>query len=70
MKKVLCFAIPVLLLVASSIAFGADFWEKKEYKKWSAKECQKMLTDSPWAKDLTLQALGLQQSTKASDDGR
>ena len=69
MKKFLCFAIPVILLTVSLTAFGADFWEKKEYKKWSLKECQKMLTDSPWAKDLTLQQLRF-SSDKASDDGR
>ena len=70
MRKILCFAVPVILIVACSVAFAADFWENKEYKKWSLKECQKMLTDSPWSKDLTLQELGLQRSAKASDDGR
>jgi len=69
MRKILCFAIPVILLVACSVAFAADFWENKEFKKWSLKECQKMLTDSPWAKDLTLQQLRF-SSDKASDDGR
>lgn len=70
MKKILSIAVPVILLAVSLAAFGADFWEEKEYTKWSQKECQKMLTDSPWSKDLTLQQLGLQRSAKSSDDGR
>lgn len=45
---------PVLFLLAfilSTIpaAAGADFWEKKEYKEWSQKDCGKMLENSPWA---------------------
>jgi hypothetical protein len=29
--------------------FAADFWVTKEYTAWSEKECQKLLTKSPWA---------------------
>lgn len=35
-------------------AFGEDFWAKKAYHKWSKDETQKMLTDSPWAKTVTI----------------
>jgi hypothetical protein len=55
MKKNLCFAVSVIFLAASSAAFGKDFWENKQYEKWSSKECNKMLSDSPWARDYTLQ---------------
>ncbi len=69
MRKILCFAVSAILL--ASTAFGADFWEKKKYDKWSAKECSKMLTDSPWAKEYTDQELGIQtRALGASDDGR
>jgi hypothetical protein len=30
------------------------FWIKKEFQKWSAKECSKLLSDSPWAKSRTI----------------
>jgi hypothetical protein len=70
MRKVLCFAVSVIFLSVSSLTFGADFWEKKEYKKWSKKECSKMLTNSPWAKDLTQMYSKQQLSTKTSDDGQ
>jgi hypothetical protein len=70
MRKNICFAVIILFLAASTIAVGADFWEKKEYTKWSKKECAKMLTNSPWAKDHTLIDQGMQRSTRESDDGR
>jgi hypothetical protein len=70
MRKIFCFVLPVLFLAASPATFGADFWENKQYEKWSQKECQKLLEDSPWAQDFTLLDSGLQQSTKASDDGQ
>ncbi len=57
-----------LLVVFASVqaSLGADFWEKKEYTKWSAKECQKMLTDSPWAKEYKQQQVIV--SSSARDD--
>ncbi len=68
MRKALCF-ISVIFL-AGSAAIGADFWENKQYEKWSQKECNKLLEDSPWARDFTLLDSGLQKSTGASDDGQ
>ncbi len=32
----------------------AQFWEKKPYQKWSKDEVQKMLSDSPWAREVVL----------------
>jgi hypothetical protein len=46
-------------------SLGADFWEKKEYTKWSAKECRKMLTDSPWAKEYKQQQVIVSSSGRA-----
>jgi len=70
MRKFLCFTVSAIFLAVSTIAVGADFWEKKKYEKWNARECAKMLTDSPWSQDLTLQKLGINQSARASDDGQ
>ncbi len=30
------------------------FWAKKDFTEWSAKECAKLLSDSPWAKSQTI----------------
>ena len=34
--------------------FAADFWKSKDSTQWSSDEVSKMLTDSPWAKELTV----------------
>lgn len=70
MRKITCFAVAVIFLAASATAFGKDFWKEKKYEKWSQRECNKMLTDSPWAQDFTLIDTGLERSARTSDDGR
>lgn len=42
-------ALFLVVVVLSIYAFGADFWENKVYTEWSEKDCNKMLTKSPWA---------------------
>jgi hypothetical protein len=41
----------VLLLLLASLASAQskDFWQKKDYRQWTDKECRKILEDSPWA---------------------
>jgi hypothetical protein len=34
--------------------FAADFWKTKDYTQWSSEEVTKVLTDSPWAKEITV----------------
>jgi hypothetical protein len=46
--------LAILVGVGAQAALGSDFWEKKDYTKWSEKECRKMLTNSPWAKQYVL----------------
>jgi hypothetical protein len=70
MRKTLYFALSFLFLAASSAAFGGDFWENKQYDKWSKSECNKLLEKSPWAQDFTLIDSSLQQNSSASDDGQ
>jgi hypothetical protein len=41
------------LLIASA-AFAEDFWTSKEYMQWTDEEVKKVMTNSPWAKDLTI----------------
>lgn len=42
------------LLVVVVAAQSKEFWQAKEYKQWSEKECKRMLENSPWASDYTL----------------
>jgi hypothetical protein len=43
-------------LIAVGIAFAEDFWATKEYMQWTDEEVKKVLTNSPWAKDVTINA--------------
>jgi len=49
---------------------GKDFWEKKGYKEWSNKDCDKMLTDSPWAEKYENTAIDVNSADATSSDGR
>ena len=54
-----CKLVAGLLLsgLVASFAEGADFWVKKTYQDWSADEARQLLSDSPWAKTVTLAGL-------------
>jgi hypothetical protein len=49
-KSTTIFSLPILFLLNISATSKNAFWEIKDYRHWSAQECEKMLTDSPWAK--------------------
>lgn len=49
--KILCV---ISIFLFAGILMAKDFWETKGFAQWTDKECQKMLSDSPWAKDLNL----------------
>jgi len=38
------------LLLLSSLAVAKEWWEKKSYDKWSKKDVNRMLDESPWGK--------------------
>lgn len=40
----------LVLLLLYFQAESGKFWEIKDYSEWSKKECEELLTDSPWAK--------------------
>lgn len=44
----------VLFLIACLPTGAGEFWLEKDYTRWSKKECQKMLEDSPWARSYIL----------------
>lgn len=44
-----CFVV-LLVVLSGARLFSADFWERKRFPDWTAKEIQKLLTNSPWAR--------------------
>jgi hypothetical protein len=40
---------PILILLIVTPLFAAKFWETKEFTSWTDKECNEILTKSPWA---------------------
>jgi hypothetical protein len=70
-KKVLCFLLPTLLLLSIAAYAGKECWEIKPFDEWTQKECQKLLENSPWAKELNLagaQAIGYSGGNDAMDN--
>ena len=43
--------VPIFLGTALA---AADFWEDKDFTTWSQKEVEKMLSDSPWSRKVSL----------------
>jgi hypothetical protein len=48
--------IGLLIGLTGVVAFAQskEFWQTKEFKQWTEKECKKIVEDSPWASDYTL----------------
>jgi len=70
MKKLALFAAAVCLC-AVAILLAADPWQSKPYTEWSEKDIQKVLTNSPWSRALSVSS-GQQSSagnTIGRDDG-
>ena len=55
----------LMVCLAVSAAFGAEFWAKKPYRDWSAEETRRMLEESPWATTLSLS--GIQSNVTGGD---
>ena len=56
-----------LCFLASVALTAADFWEEKEFTAWSNQQVEKLLSDSPWAKKVTVVTGSLREG--ARDDG-
>ena len=44
----------LLFGLMTSVGFAADFWITKDFLQWSEKEVTKMLTNSPWARTVSI----------------
>jgi hypothetical protein len=54
MRRTLFLVLSALLV--AGVALAEDFWDKKEYMQWTDEEVKKIMTNSPWAKDVTISA--------------
>ena len=48
------FRVSFVLLLTSTLLWAGDFWEDKEFTQWSDKDVEKLMTNSPWAKQVTV----------------
>ena len=67
MKKSILLAL--LVLLGSAGLRAADFWKEKEYKQWKPKNVHKMLTKSPWAQNVSLDAMRMRREALANIEG-
>ena len=50
-------------LVAWAALTAADFWQETDFTAWTAQQVEKMLTDSPWARKVTVVIGSLREGT-------
>lgn len=51
MRRVTLMLAPVCF---GMVLLAAPFWQKKDFSQWTVDDAKKMLSDSPWAKTVTL----------------
>lgn len=56
-KFALHVCVMVCVLVGIAVPAKAQFWNKKDYRNWSAGECRKILSNSPWTKKLSFSSM-------------
>lgn len=66
MKKIFAPLCAFLLMFAVSL-WAADFWTIKPYTDWNEKELQKIVTNSPWAKQISI---AMPAGSSGTDSGR
>ncbi len=52
--KRLVFVLAIIAGFGMVSLHAADFWKTKEFTDWSQKDIKKMMTNSPWARSVTL----------------
>lgn len=55
MRKAIIGSFAVLAIAALALA-GSDPWKSKPYQQWDEKDVQKILTESPWARTVQVDA--------------
>ena len=70
MRRKLMGVLGVWVLACAALV-AADFWEDEEFTRWSDRDVQKMLTDSPWSKQVNIVMGGLreEETSRFTGDG-
>ena len=65
-----CVAALLAMLLLTTSLYAGDPWKDKPYKQWEEKDVRRVLTDSPWAKEVRVDATwrGAGVSTPGSSD--
>ncbi len=53
MRRTSILLVVLIAVAAGGVALAQGFWAEKDFRKWSEKECRKMLEDSPWSRSFT-----------------
>jgi hypothetical protein len=48
----------VLVIIFSACLWAADFWQTKPFTEWADKDLSKMISNSPWAKEFSVEMTG------------
>jgi hypothetical protein len=65
------FFLLIVVLSGMAVAQGGQFWEKKDYRQWSKRDCERLLKDSPWAREYTLsQVVRVTVGDRGAERGR
>ncbi|HEV8041502.1 MAG TPA: hypothetical protein VGP62_21685 [Bryobacteraceae bacterium] len=54
MQRKLFLQVTLVGCLCAVALLASDFWKTKDYTQWSSEEVTKVLTDSPWAKEITV----------------
>ena len=69
-KQVVCLVVSLVLTAILTI-FPKDFWEENPFTEWTEQEAMKLISDSPWARPLSVlgSILGARQTvtTRSSE---
>jgi hypothetical protein len=69
MQRKLILRITLTGSLGAVALLASDFWKTKDYTQWSSDEVVKVLTDSPWAKEINVTS-GQQGQQRRSGGGR
>jgi len=68
MKSKVILSGTLLVLLSSSVVWAGDPWKEKPYTEWTAKDVDKVLQNSPWAKQFKVHRSGGFQGRDVDDD--
>ena len=68
MRRTLVGTVSTWLVTCAALT-AADFWQEKDFTAWTAQQVEKMLTDSPWTRKVTVVIGGLREGALDSFQG-